>query len=118
MYDNNFGVAESYPDMDWSELGDDVTTVYAEGTVSYSRLFLVDENERTYTLMSEIEVPFSGYVSSAQPIGGNVLVDSGQAEVFSEYDEDGELIASFTMEAEKYLYRVYKYDFAGFYFAE
>ena len=117
VYDNNFGTAESYPDMDWSELGDDVTTVYAEGTVSYCRLFLVDETERTYSLVSEIEVPFSGYVSSVQPLGSNVLVDSGQAEVFGEYDEDGELIASFTMEAEKYLYRVYKYDFAGFYFA-
>lgn len=118
VYDNDFGSSESYPDMDWSELGDDVATTLADGTVSYCRLFLVDENERTYSLVNQVEVPFSGYVSSVQPLGGNVLVDSGQAEVFGEYDENGELIASFTMEAEKYLYRVFKYDFAGFYFAE
>ena len=118
VYDNNFGTSESYPDMDWSELGDGVTTVYADGTVSYCRLFLVDENARTYSLVDQIEVPFSGYVSSVQPLGDNVLVDSGQAEVFGEYDENGELITSFTMEAEKYLYRVFKYDFVGFYFDE
>ena len=57
-------------------------------------------------------MPFSGYVSSVQPVGdaGSVLVDSGQAKIFGEYDRYGLPIATFKMDAEKYIYRVYKYD--------
>lgn len=33
-----------------------------------------------------------------------------------EYDKDHELIAQYTMDTEKFIYRVYKYDFQGFYF--
>ena len=40
----------------------------------------------------------------------NMLVASGMAKTFAEYDRYGLPIAAYAMEAEKYIYRVYKYE--------
>ena len=57
-------------------------------------------------------MPFSGYVGSAQRVGNlnSMLVASGMAKTFTEYDRYGLPIATYEMEAKKYIYRVYKYD--------
>ena len=112
LYDNNFGAAESYPKFDWGQLGAAVVTDYSKGTHSFGRVFTVDETARTYELEEQIAVPFSGYVSSAQRVGSSnsMLVASGQAKTFTEYDRYGLPIATYEMEAEKYIYRVYKYE--------
>lgn len=112
LYDNNFGAAESYPKFDWGKLGAAVVTDYNKGTHSFGRVFTVDETARTYELEEQIAVPFSGYVSSAQRVGdsSSMLVASGQAKTFTEYDRYGLPIATYEMEAEKYIYRVYKYE--------
>lgn len=112
LYDNNFGAAESYPKFDWDQLGAAVVTDYSKGTHSFGRIFTVDEMACTYDLEEQIAVPFSGYVSSAQRVGnsGSMLVASGQAKTFTEYDRYGLPIATYEMEAEKYIYRVYKYE--------
>ena len=112
LYDNNFGAAESYPKFDWGKLGAAVVTDYSKGTHSFGRVFTVDETARTYELQEQIAVPFSGYVSSAQRVGNSdsMLVASGQAKTFTEYDRYGLPIATYEMEAEKYIYRVYKYE--------
>ena len=112
LYDNNFGAAESYPEFDWGQLGSAVVTDYNKGTHSFGRIFTVDETARTYELVDQIAVPFSGYVSSAQRVGDSdsMLVASGQAKTFTEYDRYGLAIATYEMEAEKYIYRVYKYE--------
>ena len=85
---------------------------YSKGTHSFGRIFTVDEAARTYELVDQIAVPFSGYVSSAQRVGGSnsTLVASGMAKTFAEYDRYGLPIATHQMEAEKYIYRVYKYE--------
>ena len=112
LYDNNLGAAESYPKFDWGQLGAAVATDYSKGTHSFGRIFTVDETARTYELQEQIAVPFSGYVSSAQRVGSSnsMLVASGQAKTFTEYDRYGLPIATYEMEAEKYIYRVYKYE--------
>ena len=112
LYDNNFGAAESYPKFDWGKLGAAVVTDCSKGTHSFGRIFTVDETAHTYELVDQIAVPFSGYVSSAQRVGdsNSVLVASGQAKTFTEYDRYGLPIAIYEMEAEKYIYRVYKYE--------
>ena len=112
LYDNTFGAAESYPKFDWGQLGSAVVTDYNKGTHSFGRIFTVDETARTYELEDQIAVPFSGYVSSAQRVGdsNNMLVASGQAKTFTEYDRYGLPITTYEMEAEKYIYRVYKYE--------
>lgn len=112
LYDNNFGAAESYPKFDWGQLGAAVVTDYSKGTHSFGRIFTVDETACTYELEDQIAVPFSGYVSSAQRVGNSnsMLVASGQAKTFTEYDRHGLAITTYEMEAEKYIYRVYKYE--------
>ena len=112
LYDNNFGAAESYPKFDWGQLGAAVVIDYSKGTHSFGRVFTVDETARTYELEEQIAVPFSGYVSSTQRVGSSnsMLVASGQAKTFTEYDRYGLPIATYEIEAEKYIYRVYKYE--------
>ena len=69
--------------------------------------------------MQSFEVPFSGYVSSAQECEDTILVDSGMQGLIGEYKEDGTLVKQFQMNLSKYyIYRVYKYDFSGYLFTE
>lgn len=102
LYDNNFGAAKSYPKFDWGQLGAAVVTDYSKGTHSFGRIFTVDETARTYELVDQIAVPFSGYVSSAQRVGdsNSMLVASGQAKTFTEHDRYGLAITTYEMEAE------------------
>lgn len=49
---------------------------------------------------------------------GQILIDSGMKGLFGQYNEYGDLLAQFKMTLNSaYIYRVYKYDFSGFYFA-
>lgn len=115
LYNNNLGVSESQPDYDWSEI-EGISESTKEGTSHYYR-YSVDEKEGTYTLVNSFDVPFSPYVSSAQEVGDNVVMDSGMAGAFEEYSQNGDPIRTFTMDKEKFIYRVYKYDFRNFYFS-
>lgn len=67
----------------------------------------------SYSLLKCLFLPM--YVSSVQENAGNIIIDSGMAGVFGEYDPDGNLIKEYEMElAKNYIYRVYKYDFSEF----
>lgn len=68
--------------------------------------------------MDSFKVPYSGYVSSAQDIGDHVLADSGLKGTFTEYDADHKAIATYKMDYEEFIYRVFKYNFEGFYFGK
>lgn len=141
MFNNNFGYSGSRPGIKWTNY---------EGTGNYKKVadaskyyrYLVDTNEKTFTLVKEFDVPYSPYVSSAENYQDNFVVGSGAiAKVdglnvdqgyvaengksdsdylscFGEYDQDGNLIRRFRFYDNKYLYRTYKYDFNNFYFAE
>lgn len=116
MYNNNIGISESRSDFDWSAIGL-TNSGAAKGDASYYYQYLVDEKEGTFELVDSFKVPYSGYVSSAQNIGNNTVMDSGLAGTFGEYDKNHKLIASYNMKIEKFIYRVYKYNFKGFYFS-
>ena len=115
MFDNNIGISETRPDYDWSSIGLKVSSV-VDGKNSKYYKYLVDENEGTFELVDSFKVPYSGYVSSAQETGDNVLVDSGLKGTFTEYDVDHKAIVTYKMDYEKFIYRVFKYKFDGFYF--
>nr|WP_296263269.1 aryl-sulfate sulfotransferase [uncultured Merdimonas sp.] len=115
MFDNHIGISETRPEFDWSGTGLTETSA-KDGETSYYYKYLVDENAGTFELVDSFKVPYSGYVSSVQNLGDNTIVDSGMQGIFGEYDKDHELIAQYTMKAEKFIYRVFKYDFDGFYF--
>ena len=119
MFNNNVGMTYSRPDYDWNAHFDKITNSGTKGYASYYYKYLVDETNKTYDLVESYEVPYSGYVSSTQHFGGNHIVDSGQAFIFSENDSKGNVIRQFDLTKEgKYCYRVFKYTFEGFYFAE
>lgn len=115
MFDNNIGISETRPDYDWSSIGLKVSSA-VDGKNSKYYKYLVDENEGTFELVDSFKVPYSGYVSSAQETGENVLVDSGLKGTFTEYDADHKEIVTYKMDYEKFIYRVFKYKFDGFYF--
>ena len=113
MFDNNIGISETRPDYDWSSIGLKVSSA-VDGKNSKYYKYLV--NEGTFELVDSFKVPYSGYVSSAQETGDNVLVDSGLKGTFTEYDADHKAIVTYKMDYEKFIYRVFKYKFDGFYF--
>lgn len=124
MFNNNFGYSASNPDYDWMQI-DGIETSIKEGKTSYFTKYLVDENAGTYRLVQRFAVPFSAYVSSAQEYEGmgadnatSIVVDSGIQGVWGEYATNGTLRTQYKMTlSDQYIYRVYKYDFRGFYFA-
>ncbi|KAB7791465.1 aryl-sulfate sulfotransferase [Bifidobacterium leontopitheci] len=121
MFDNNFGYAMTRPDFDWTVI-DGISTAKSskdKDSRSQYRRYLVDEKAGTYTEVSSFDVPYSPYVSSAQELDdGDILIDTGMQGVFGVYDADGTLLAQYKMKlSTAYIYRVYSYDFRGFYFA-
>ena len=118
LFNNNFGTSNSNPAYDWEQI-DGIETSMKEGEISYYYKYKVDENKGTYSLVQSFAVPYSAYVSSAQEYDGNIIIDSGMQGIFGEYDSNGNLVQEFQMKlADEYIYRVYKYDFKDFYFAE
>lgn len=119
MFDNNFGTSLTRPDFDWSVIDGISTELSSDTANSRYRKYLVNENAGTYTEVSSFDVPYSSYVSSAQELdNGQILIDSGMKGLFGQYNKDGDLLAQFKMTLNSaYIYRVYKYDFSGFYFA-
>ena len=119
MFDNNFGTSLTRPDFDWSVIDGISTELSSDTANSRYGKYLVNENAGTYTEVSSFDVPYSPYVSSAQELdNGQILIDSGMKGLFGQYNKDGDLLAQFKMTLNSaYIYRVYKYDFSGFYFA-
>lgn len=119
LYNNNNTVSTTRPDYDWSaddNYSDTGVSVNANGASSYYYKYIVDENERTFTLVDSIEVDYSGYVSSAQLFENNVIIDSGSELSTWEFDSDGNLIQQLQIIGNYWVYRTYKYDFKGYWF--
>jgi hypothetical protein len=125
MFDNNYGVSNTRPDYDWGETWSTMNTTMDETDntgdgYSHYYKYLVDENAGTYKLVQSIDVPYSSIVSSAQDLDdGTILTDSGYAKgTWGVYSSDGTLLQQYKMKILKnIIYRVYKYDFSGFYFS-
>lgn len=122
LYNNNYGVSTTKPDYNWVENYPGIGTereVKEEDTItSQYYKYLVNEKERTFELVDQFQVDYSGIVSSVQDINGNTVVDSGMTSTFTEYDPDHQLIAKFDVLNNNLIYRVYKYDFMNYWFTE
>lgn len=122
LYNNNYGVSTTKPDYNWVEnypgIGTEREAEEEDTITSQYYKYLVNEKERTFELVDQFQVDYSGIVSSVQDINGNTVVDSGMTSTFTEYDPDHQLIAKFNVLNDNLIYRVYKYDFMNYWFTE
>jgi arylsulfate sulfotransferase len=124
LFDNNFGISQTNPSYNWGKYAGVqvknnliMSTKEIRQASSYYYEYEVNENKGTYKLIKKIAVPYSSHVSSVQKKDGNIIVDSGFQGLIGEYSKSGRLIQQFKVAPNKYMvYRVYKYDFNGFYF--
>lgn len=110
LYNNNYWSLNS---RDFTlEVADSVgTDLYGAGDeTSQVYIYRIDENARTYSLVSSFDVPYSSIVSNASLCGDNWMVNSGVAMVFGEYDSEGNLIRQYTYNCTMQNYRTFKYD--------
>ena len=120
MYDNNYWALSTRSGYSPDLTDTDVSTDLYNGTASYVYRYLVDENAGTYELVDSFAVPYSSIVSNVAhtPESTNYVVNSGIANVYGEYDEDGTLIRQFAYECTLQSYRTFKEDMLGFWFSE
>lgn len=92
-------------------------SLYGSGEdTSWVYLYRVDETEGTFTLEQSFQVPYSSIVSNAAQSGDHWVVNSGVANVFGEYDSQGNLIRQFTYQCTMQGYRTFKLEMRGFWF--
>lgn len=85
--------------------------------LSYMYKYLIDESEGTFELIQSFPVPYSSIVSNVDPLSnGNYAINSGKANVFSEYDSKGNLIRSYHYVSGNFAYRAFKDTFSNFWF--
>lgn len=118
MFNNNMGVSTTVPDYDWEKEAGLKFTSPKNGKYSLYYKYKVNEKNKTFELINSFKVPFSGYVSSAQEKNGNIIIDSGGKGIFSEYNNKGEIIKQYKMNFEKFIYRVFKYDYTNLFQTE
>ncbi len=119
LFNNNYWVLSTRSGYD-PQLDDGVSrNVYGDSAASsYVYRYLVDEKAKTFELVDSFEVPYSSIVSNVAhtPDSTNYVVNSGVANVFGEYTDDGTLIKQFSYECDLQGYRVFKFDFLDFWF--
>lgn len=118
MFNNNSAIMNSRTNFSWANYPNSGGATTSNDYQSSYYKYLVNENTGSYQLVKKISLPYSPFISSVQTKDNNVVTDSGMTATFAEYDADGKLIQSFeTTGSTKFIYRVYKYDFNNFYFA-
>ena len=118
LYDNHIAGAECRPELDYSDMVSDLGSSLKKGTNSFFCRYSVNEVARTWEQLEATPVDYSGYYGGAQLTAENHLItDTAGRLTYSEYDENRVLIRKYTAAGAKYLERVFKYDFKGFFFA-
>ena len=117
FYNNNYGKANSKPEKDYKNINIKNTTTPFNGDKSYYYVYKVNEYDKTFEKVNEIEVDYSGIVSNIQLLGDNTIINSGTKGTFYEYDKNNNLIKKYKIKTNNnFVYRVIKYDFTKFYF--
>lgn len=117
MFNNNYCFSSTRSNYNWKNDPNYTNAFFTmKSGTSYYYKYLVDENERTVTLVSSIPVAYSPYVSSVQELNGQIIEDSGLAMSWSVYDLNGTLLRTYKTTGGKFLYRVLQYDFKNYFF--
>ncbi|WP_186763861.1 aryl-sulfate sulfotransferase [Planomicrobium sp. CPCC 101079] len=117
MFNNNYWWYLSRPDYDGpTNAKASLAREANEEDHSQFYKYLVDEKAGTYQLVQQFDVPYSSIVSSAQIYGDSIIIDSGVSKILGEYDTEGNLLAQFPYEADRFTYRIFKDTFEGYWF--
>lgn len=114
MFNNNYAGSRTRPDFNWDPFvgaGD-----YNNGDASKYYKYLVDENNKTFTLVDSFDLDYSSIVSSVEQLSENLVSSSGKDNSFSEFDSNHVLIRKFDYSSKKYAYRVFKYNFNNYWY--
>lgn len=122
MYNNNHWYMGTRDEEVWSDVGPDSAHPGDYEGTSHILRYLIDESAGTYSEDLRVDVAYSSVVSNVQRIGGDSLenpmvVNSGKANVFTEHDAKGNLLATYRYDSANMAYRVYKDPFEGFWFS-
>lgn len=117
MFNNNYGISETFPEYDWSVI-EGIGLPGQEPEGSYYYKYLIDENKGTYELVQSILVPYSRIVASTQHYEDKIIVCSGVNGTYGEYDAEGNLIAEYHMDVDEFTYRTFKYSMNQYWFNE
>lgn len=116
MYNNNYASSVTRSNFNWNNYPNTSDYIGNEKSVSKYYKYLIDENNKTYSLVKEFDLPYSSIVSNVENYDNNYVTSSGKSNCFNEYDSNGILIKQFNYTSKKYAYRVYKYSFNNFWF--
>ena len=114
MFNNNYAGSRTRPDFNWDPFVG--AGNYNKGEASKYYKYLVDENNKTFTLVDSFDLDYSSIVSSVEQLDKNLVSSSGKDNSFSEYDSNHVLIRKFDYSSKKYAYRVFKYNFNNFWY--
>lgn len=118
FYNNNYAPSEeTIFNIGWEKIIEGVGKDGKPAKNSAYYKYLIDEKEKTYTLIESIKVPYSYNVSSVQILDNGYLINSGDISTIQEYNEEKKLILTLKSLEEFNIYRAYKYDMKNFWFS-
>lgn len=111
MFNNNYGEANTLPNVKWGNFAGVGTKNKAAGN-SYYYEYFVDEGSGYYGLKRSFQLPYSALGGNIFRNESNVVASSMKDKIFGEYDQTGKLIREYSLKA----YRVYKYDMKNYWY--
>lgn len=108
LYNNNFGKSLAVNWIDWNKYSN------TQNFYSYYCLYEIDEDNKKYKLVQNIEVPASAFMSGVQHYESNIIISSRTSKYFGEFTKNGDIIKEFTLD--RFSYRIRKYNFNEFWF--
>lgn len=78
--------------------------------------YLVEESQNRYRLIQKVIFPYHKGQCSSMLYGNHIILSFGQEKQFVEYDEKGNIIATYQIPDGKAFYRVYKYTMDRYWF--
>lgn len=79
--------------------------------------YVINENNKTYTLVNTISLPYSAGRGGLNKVEDNFIFSLGEAGVFSEYNKENNVLATFKFN-ENPFEKVLKFDMKGCWFAK
>lgn len=117
FYNNNYAPPDYMNfNVGWEKIIDGVGTQNKPAKNSMYYKYLVDEKEKTFTLVDSIKTPYSRMISNVQILENGYLINSGAVSTVEEYNNHKELILKLKINPQYTLYRVYKHDMKNFWF--